>query len=156
VPAEQLTATTLRLSDAGAIAISSDALEIFRIEAARPAWGADMTSSTIPLEAGLLDRAISQTKGCYVGQEVIVRVLHRGGGRVAERLMQVEASGDAAIPGGADIVVGGAVVGRITSSAFSPGRGRWVGLGYVKRDSATVGQPVMIGDAATTITAAAG
>ena len=46
-----------------------------------------MTEETIPLEAGLLDRAISTTKGCYVGQEIVIRILHRGGGRVAKRLV---------------------------------------------------------------------
>ena len=46
-----------------------------------------MTSDTIPLEAGIEDRAISLTKGCYVGQEIIIRVLHRGQGRVARRLV---------------------------------------------------------------------
>ena len=47
----------------------------------------DMTDDTIPLEAGIEDRAISLTKGCYVGQEIIIRVLHRGHGRVARRLV---------------------------------------------------------------------
>ena len=46
-----------------------------------------MTEETIPLEAGIEDRAISLTKGCYVGQEIIIRVLHRGQGRVARRLV---------------------------------------------------------------------
>ena len=57
-----------------------------------PKFCVDMTEDTIPLEAGIEDRAISFTKGCYVGQEVIVRVTHRGGGRVAKRLVQWEDS----------------------------------------------------------------
>ena len=52
-----------------------------------------MDADTIPLEAGIEDRAISFTKGCYVGQEVIVRVVHRGGGRVARRLVGLRLSG---------------------------------------------------------------
>ena len=56
-------------------------------KAGRPEFGADMDEHTIPLEAGIEDRAISLTKGCYVGQEVIIRVLHRGQGRVARRLV---------------------------------------------------------------------
>ena len=52
-----------------------------------PRFGVDMDADTIPLEAGIEDRAISQTKGCYVGQEIIIRVLHRGQGRVARRLV---------------------------------------------------------------------
>ena len=54
---------------------------------AGPAFGADMDAETIPLEAGIEDRAISFTKGCYPGQEVIIRVLHRGQGRVARRIV---------------------------------------------------------------------
>ena len=54
----------------------------------RPRFGVDMDTDTIPLEAGIEDRAISFTKGCYVGQEVIVRVMHRGHGRVARRLVR--------------------------------------------------------------------
>ena len=52
-----------------------------------------MDTDTIPLEAGIEDRAISFTKGCYVGQEVIVRVMHRGHGRVARRLVRLVVSG---------------------------------------------------------------
>ena len=78
-----------RLVDAGAIEIDPRLDEALRIEAGRPAFGIDMTDETIPLEAGLLERAISTTKGCYVGQEVIIRVLHRGGGRVARRLVRL-------------------------------------------------------------------
>ena len=48
-----------------------------------------MNTDTIPLEAGIEDRAISFTKGCYVGQEVIIRVMHRGHGRVARRLVSI-------------------------------------------------------------------
>ena len=62
-------------------------VESLRIDAGRPRFGVDMTDDTIPLEAGLLERAISTTKGCYVGQEIIIRILHRGGGRVAKRLV---------------------------------------------------------------------
>ena len=58
-----------------------------RIESGRPRFGVDMDTDTIPLEAGLEERAISRSKGCYVGQEVIVRVQDRGHGRVAKRLV---------------------------------------------------------------------
>ena len=61
-------------------------METVRIESGRPRFGIDMDTDTIPLEAGLDDRAISRSKGCYVGQEVIVRVIDRGHGRVARRL----------------------------------------------------------------------
>ena len=55
--------------------VDADVAETCRIESGRPVFGKDMTEDTIPLEAGIEDRAISLTKGCYVGQEIIIRVL---------------------------------------------------------------------------------
>jgi folate-binding protein YgfZ len=135
----------------------SDAL---RVEAGRPKFGVDMTTDTIPLEAGLLDRAISQTKGCYVGQEVIVRILHRGGGKVVKHLMTLE-FGDAVneVPAaGTPLMVGddGKEVGAVTSAAHSPTTGRVIALGYVHRDAATVGQVLQSPSGAVTITGFAG
>ena len=72
---------------AGARVVAPDALHAARIEAGYPLFGIDMTDDTIPLEAGIEQRAISFSKGCFVGQEVVIRVLHRGGGRVAKRLV---------------------------------------------------------------------
>ncbi len=133
-----------RLTGSGAVAMSDEIAHILRIEAARPAFGIDMTDETIPLEAGLLDRAISTSKGCYVGQEVIVRVLHRGGGRVVKRLVSIALDGgpDDVPAAGCVLTVDGRDVGRITSAGFSPGRGRIVALAYVHRDHAEVGRLV--------------
>ena len=65
-----------------------------------PLFDRDMDEETIPLEAGIESRAISFTKGCYVGQEVIIRVLHRGHGRVARKLVGLTLDGDAAAGAG--------------------------------------------------------
>ena len=65
-------------------------------------FGRDMDEETIPLEAGIESRAISFTKGCYVGQEVIIRVLHRGHGRVARKLVGLTLDGDRVPAAGAD------------------------------------------------------
>ena len=85
------------------------------------------TTETIPLEAGIEDRAISFTKGCYVGQEIIIRVMHRGGGRVARKLVGLRpaapaalASPDDAIAADAPLFAGEKSIGRITSAAWSP------------------------------------
>ncbi|HXH06417.1 MAG TPA: glycine cleavage T C-terminal barrel domain-containing protein [Vicinamibacterales bacterium] len=129
------------LSTAGARPVSREAAEALRIEAGRPAFGADMDEHTIPLEAGIERRAISFTKGCYVGQEVIIRVLHRGHGRVARRLVRLdlETEGPEALPPrGAPLRLDGREVGRLTSVAWSPRRGG-VALGYVQRDHAVAG-----------------
>jgi len=134
--------------------------EALRIEAGRPKFGVDMATDTIPLEAGLLDRAISQTKGCYVGQEVIVRILHRGGGKVVKHLMTLEfGDGVTDVPvAGTPLVAGGdgKEVGAVTSAAHSPTTGRGIALGYVHRDAATVGQVLQSPAGAVTITGFAG
>ncbi len=77
--------------------VEFDTFEVIRIERGVPRFLADMDEDTIPLEAGIEDRAISFTKGCYVGQEVIVRVTTRGGGRVAKKLVRWVADASAEI-----------------------------------------------------------
>ena len=153
VAAQEFDTVVSKLTDAGAAGVDEHALEALRIEALRPRFGVDMTEETIPLEAGLLDRAISTSKGCYVGQEVIVRVLHRGGGRVAKRLMRIVFDpGVHEVPAvGATIRNNDADVGRITSAAWSPGQNRVVALGYVHRDSAESGRRVTVNDRAAEV-----
>lgn len=144
VPAAGRDALVSALEAAGATSIDDDLDESLRIDARRPRFGVDMTTDTIPLEAGLLERGISTTKGCYVGQEVIIRVLHRGGGRVARRLVSL--AFDEALPelpaAGTQLYVDGREVGRITSAAWSPHGRRAIALGYVHRDHADVGRRI--------------
>jgi tRNA-modifying protein YgfZ len=115
----------------GAIPVSRDTGELTRVEAGIPRFLIDMDTTTIPLEAGIEDRAISMTKGCYVGQEVIVRVLHRGGGRVAKKLVGLKLEGEVAR--GDKVISGEREIGLITSSVISPRFGP-IALGYVHRD----------------------
>ena len=124
--------------------IDLDTFEVIRIERGVPRFLADMDETTIPLEAGIEDRAISFTKGCYVGQEIIVRVTHRGGGRVAKRLVRWHAGDDAAVVPlrDAKLFASDREAGRVTSAAFSPGLNRVVGLGYLHRDFAERGTNV--------------
>jgi tRNA-modifying protein YgfZ len=142
LPASALDLAVLRLDELGAVKMSDALFEALRIEAGRPVFGADMNEDTIPLEAGLLERAINTSKGCYVGQEIIIRILHRGGGRVAKRLARL--TFDPVVtdspPAGAAIVDGDREVGRITSAAMSPSTGHAIALGYVHRDAAEEGK----------------
>jgi tRNA-modifying protein YgfZ len=120
------------LERAGALQVDESTAEVTRIEAGIPKFLVDMDTHTIPLEAGIEDRAISMSKGCYVGQEVIVRVLHRGGGRVAKKLVSLTIDGQAERD---DLLFAGErEVGRITSAADSPAAGKRIALGYVHRD----------------------
>src|SRR5665213_4362641 len=98
-----------------------------------------MDEETIPLEAGIESRAISLTKGCYVGQEVIIRVLHRGHGRVARKLVGLILDGGDVPPAETAIVAQDREVGRVTSSTLSPALGKPIALGYVHRDFVTPG-----------------
>ncbi len=135
-------------------AVSFDTFEVIRIERGVPRFLADMDEDTIPLEAGIEDRAISFTKGCYVGQEVIVRVTTRGGGRVAKKLVRWVADPSAEIVPLRDAKITsffdpstsarGKDIGRVTSAAFSPGLNRVVGLGYVHRDFTAGGTDVTV------------
>jgi folate-binding protein YgfZ len=116
---------------AGAVDAGQEAIDVARIEAAYPLFGVDMNTDTIPLEAGIEGRAISTTKGCYVGQEVIIRVLHRGHGRVAKHLVALSVDGPTSV--GATVFAAEREVGRVTSAGVSPRAGA-VALGYVHRD----------------------
>jgi folate-binding protein YgfZ len=145
IPAVQEATTIESLSDAGAAVMTEELFTALRVDAGRPLFGVDMNADTIPLEAGLLDRAISTTKGCYVGQEVIIRVLHRGGGRVARRLVKIKFDGEASgsLRPGAGLRIGDRQAGHITSLASALDDSGSVALGYLRREFAETGQTVV-------------
>jgi len=151
LPPPRVSALTEALLAAGAIAGSKDAIEAARIEAGYPLFGVDMSEDTIPLEAGIEGRAISTSKGCYVGQEVIIRVLHRGHGRVAKKLVGLSIDGPKP-EAGAKLFAGEREVGRITSAALSPGAGT-VALGYVHRDFLAPGTELTLASADGSVSA---
>ena len=132
-PAARMAECWLRLEDAGAAPVGLGVWDTLRIEAGLPAFGADMDEKTIPVEAGLVDRAFDHDKGCYTGQEVIVRIRHRG--RVNWHLRALR-FGDAAPVAGQQLFEAGGtkVRGRVTSVAQSPRFGQSIGLGYVRRE----------------------
>ena len=137
------------LVEAGVSTIDEEVVETLRIEAGTPRFGVDMDQDTIPLEAGIEQRAISMTKGCYVGQEVIIRVLHRGHGRVARKLVGLLFPEDAPVPArGERLHAGDRDIGMITSASSSPALGRPIALGYVHRDFAAPGTALEAGGAA--------
>jgi folate-binding protein YgfZ len=136
------TGVVAALRAAGAEDVDEQTAETTRIEAGRPRFGVDMTEDTIPLEAGIEDRAISRTKGCYVGQEIIIRVLDRGHGRVARRLVGLQFSSSDAPSRGGIIRAADRDIGHITSSTFSPLLDTAIALGYVHRDFADPGTAV--------------
>jgi folate-binding protein YgfZ len=124
-----------QLVAAGATLIGFATLDVLRIEAGTPVWGAELDENIIPLEANLREHAISETKGCYTGQEVIIRILHRG--HVNWHLRGV-LLGEAASPsrGAALLNEDGKRLGRITSAAWSPRHAQTIALAYVRREVA--------------------
>jgi tRNA-modifying protein YgfZ len=131
---ERAAAVVSALVAQGAVETTLATLDVVRVEAGRPAFLIDMDEHTLPLEANLEDRAISFTKGCYVGQEVIVRVMHRGQGRVAKKLVGLTfEKGDPPKPGDR-MLSGDREIGKLTSVVWSPRLGSAIGLGYVHRD----------------------
>jgi folate-binding protein YgfZ len=137
----------------GAVGLDRGTADALRIEAGVPVFHRDMDEETIPLEAGIEPRAISLTKGCYVGQEVIIRVLHRGHGRVARKLVGLTFDHDTVAASGDTIQADGKDVGRVTSSTWSPALKRAIALGYVHRDFLAPGTPVTVNGAAAQVTA---
>lgn len=124
--------------------LDGDGFEVLRIASGVPAMGRELTASTIPAEVGqwVIDASVDFTKGCFTGQELVARIDSRGG-NVPRRLHGFVAEGTPP-PAGAELVVDGATVGTVTSSAAT-GAGVAVGLAFVKRGTsmpakATVGE----------------
>jgi len=143
------------LAKAGAVVLDQATFDLLRVEAGRPAFPGDMDQETIPLESGIEARAISMTKGCYVGQEVIVRILHRGRGRVGRRLVGLSFETGGEPPAAGAVLTtceDGQPVGNITSSAWSPALGRAIALGYVTRELAEPGTELVARDDARQVT----
>jgi folate-binding protein YgfZ len=124
----------------GAVAVSEDAAEILRVESGRPRFGAEMGEETIPAEAGINERAVSFTKGCYIGQETVSRLHYKGKPNRHLRGLRLEAPAE----GGEAIRLGERDVGRIGTASVSPALGP-IALAVVRReakpgDSVTVGE----------------
>jgi folate-binding protein YgfZ len=141
------------LAAAGAVEADAATAETIRIESGTPLFHRDMDEATIPLEANLESRAISFSKGCYVGQEVVIRVLHRGHGRVARKLVGMLVGGGDVPASGTTIRSGDREIGAVTSSTWSPALQRPIALGYVQRDFVEPGTQVTIGEASAEVTA---
>jgi folate-binding protein YgfZ len=135
VPFEQFDRVWERAITEGAMPAGLDVWEIARVEAGRPEWGIDIDDTTIPQEANFdeLD-AISYTKGCYIGQEVVARVHFRG--HVNRHLRGLRAASSEAPPTGAQLIdASGNHVGDVRSSVASPRLGG-IALAMVRREVA--------------------
>jgi folate-binding protein YgfZ len=115
---------------AGAAEAGEAAAEVVRVERGRPRYGIDLDDSVIPQEAGLNERAVSFTKGCYVGQETVARLFYRG--KPNRRLLGLRLSEPVAP--GTELRLGEKVVGKLGSVVVSPEYGP-IGLALVRREA---------------------
>src|SRR5207237_1815190 len=134
---ERLTAA---LRDRGAVEISEPAAEALRVERGRPRYGVDIGASTIPEEAGLNERAVSFTKGCYVGQETVARLHYRGKPNRHLRGLRLSEASDP----GQELHLGERAVGCLGSTTVSPRLGP-IALALLRRE-AEPGSAVTVGD----------
>jgi folate-binding protein YgfZ len=129
-------------SAAGLRPVGTTALEWLRVEAAWPWFGVDYDDNNLLMEA-LTAEHVSFTKGCYVGQEVVIRAEHQG--HLNKRLCGLVATGETVPAPGTPVVLGDLTVGRVTSAVRSPVLGRVVVLGYLRRECWEPGTPLRIG-----------
>jgi folate-binding protein YgfZ len=123
----------------GAVEVPASAVEVLRVEHGRPRYGIDLDETVIPQEAGLNARAVSFSKGCYVGQETVARLHYRGKPNRHLRGLTLSAAADS----GAELLIGERNVGTLTTVASSPRFGR-IGLALVRRE-ADPGTTVSVG-----------
>jgi len=133
-------AVVAALVRAGAQPASDEVAEIVRVECGRPRYGVDLDDGVIPQEAGINARAVSFTKGCYVGQETVARLHYKGKPNRHLRGLRLSE----AVPAGSELFLGERPVGLLTSSVLSPVHGP-IGLALLRRE-AEPGMSVEIGD----------
>ena len=143
-----MTAPTDRATELFAKAVEANAVlagyalsETRRLEASVARFGVDMDETNLPLEAGL-EEAVSFDKGCYIGQEYVVRLAHRG--HLNRKLVGLRVSGNRVPSSGAAVLSGGDDAGHVTTAAHSPHFGAVLALGYLKRAYFEPGTEVQI------------
>ncbi|HET7507724.1 MAG TPA: glycine cleavage T C-terminal barrel domain-containing protein [Solirubrobacterales bacterium] len=127
---------------AGAAEVTAEAAEILRIEAGRPRFGAEMGTETMPAEAGIVEGAVSFTKGCYIGQETVARLHYKG--KPNRHLRGLKLSAAVGAQPGDPILLGEKEVGRLASAGVSPAFGP-IGLAILRRE-AEPGATVVVGE----------
>ena len=140
VPAAERDRVWEALLAAGAAEVSPEAAEIARIEAGRPRFGAEMGTETMPAEAGIVEQAVSFTKGCYIGQETVARLHYKGKPNRHLRGLKLSAPAQPGEP----LQLGEKEVGRLGSAAVSPAFGP-IGMAILRRE-AEPGATVAVGE----------
>jgi folate-binding protein YgfZ len=134
----------------GALWVGTEAENTLRIEAGIPRYGTDITEDHLLLETGL-EHAVSFTKGCYLGQEVVERIRSRG--HVNKKLCGLLLDGEAPARAGDLIFAADKNIGHVTSAVYSPALARPIVLGYLHRDFWTPGSKVSVDRGGESLTA---
>lgn len=113
-----------------AIPVSPAAVEILRVESGRPRYGSEMTDASMPAEAGIVDRAVSFTKGCYIGQEPVARLHYKGRPNRHLRGLRFEGPAEA----GDTVRLGERELGKVGTAVLSPATGR-IGLAILRKEA---------------------
>jgi folate-binding protein YgfZ len=140
-PAAEASTVREALSSAGARSIGDEAYESLRIEAGTPRFGHDVDESVLLPEIPF-ESLLSHTKGCYPGQEVVVRIRDRG--HVNRMLRGLVLEGNPVPAVGAEVVADDATIGKVTSAAWSFGLSRPIALAFVRRQHAEPGTRVSV------------
>jgi folate-binding protein YgfZ len=140
VPSARADAVRDSLASAGTAVVSEEAAEILRVEAGRPRFGNEMTPETIPQEAGINERAISFSKGCYIGQETVARLHYKGKPNRHLRGLRLKAP----VAAGDAIRLADRELGRVGTTVVSPSRGP-IALAIIRREGSP-GDRVEVGE----------
>ena len=139
VAAEDADGTLAALEKRGVALVTEEALEILRVESGRPRFGREMTQETIPQEAGINERAVSFTKGCYIGQETVARLHYKGKPNRHLRGLRLSQPAEA----GAVVILGDRELGKVGTAVLSPVHGP-IALAILRRE-AEPGAEVLVG-----------
>ena len=139
------------LTKLGVVTGDLNTYEVLRIEAGTPEYGKDIDETNLPQELGRDSHLLSFTKGCYLGQEPVVRI--RDLGHVNRTLMGLKFDGSAIPQVGALVQRDGKEIGKVTSAAFSPQLGSAVALAYIRRGHRQPGTLVTVHDHPATVAA---
>jgi folate-binding protein YgfZ len=134
--------------------LNSDDFEAYRILQGIPRWPNELSGDVFPQEAGIEARAMSFTKGCYIGQEILSRI--KSTGKMPRELVRWtarEQAGQHAIAAGDELFLEGKAIGRVTSVTLHPGSGRLTGLAFMKQGAVRMDSILLAGKGAPSIEA---
>ncbi len=140
-PATSSAGLAERIESAGGVAAAAEDFRVVRVENQVPRFGEDFFDTNLPQETQRLE-AVSFTKGCYIGQEIVERVRSRG--QVNRLLAGVELETDTAPAAGSAVMFENEEVGRLTSPVYSPKLRRVVGFSILRRQAATAGSTITV------------